>query len=358
MRCLSPTGVMVLLLLLILVPLAACQPVHHTSGVCDTCGLRPLAYQYGNMRVVGGTDALHGSWPWIVSIQNPLFSGTGHMCGGSLITPQWVLSAAHCFGHPSYVLESRVVIGANDLTQLGHGVEVRTIRRAILHEHYNNKTMANDIALLELDLPVWCSDYIQLACVPDASLHVDELTECYISGWGVTQARSAQPAQTAEILQEARVQLIDIQRCNSSRWYGGAVHPHNLCAGYPQGGIDTCQGDSGGPLVCRDNNADYFWLIGVTSWGKGCARAFRPGIYTSTQQYYDWILRQMRAAAHLTSRTETHVTTASSHYNATEPVPTPTQPTVSSSCPHLLQKLKDFFTRVQELLQTTLGKKA
>ncbi|OXB83384.1 UNVERIFIED_CONTAM: hypothetical protein H355_006231 [Colinus virginianus] len=148
-----------------------------------------MAYQYGSMRIVGGTDALHGSWPWIVSIQNPRFSGTGHMCGGSLISSQWVLSAAHCFGHPSYVLESRVVIGANDLTQLGYGVEVRSIRRAILHEHYNNKTMANDIALLELDGPVWCSNYIQLACVPDTWLHVAELTECYVSGWGVTRAR-------------------------------------------------------------------------------------------------------------------------------------------------------------------------
>ncbi|OXB79843.1 UNVERIFIED_CONTAM: hypothetical protein H355_004804 [Colinus virginianus] len=86
-----------------------------------------------------------------------------------------------------------------------------------------------------------CHNYIQLACVPDTWLHVAELTECYVSGWGVTHARSAQPAQTAEVLQEARVQLIDLKRCNSTWWYGGAVHPHNLCAGYPQGGIDTCQ---------------------------------------------------------------------------------------------------------------------
>ncbi|XP_075268048.1 acrosin-like [Opisthocomus hoazin] len=184
----------------------------------------------------------------------------------------------------------RVVIGATQLTQLGPEAQVRTIKRLLVHEHYSNITQRNDIALLELDQPVQCGYYVQLACVPDASLRVSQLRSCYVSGWGSTTARAGGPS---DVLQEAKVRLIDVKLCNSSRWYGGAIHSHNLCAGYPQGGIDTCQGDSGGPLVCKDNTNNYFWLVGVTSWGRGCARPNQPGVYTSTQHFHHWILRQM-----------------------------------------------------------------
>ncbi|NXO90779.1 ACRO protein, partial [Certhia brachydactyla] len=116
--------------------------------------------------------------------------------------------------------------------------KVIRIKRILRHQNYDAHTERNDIALLELDQPVECSDYIQLGCVPDSSLAVPELKTCYIAGWRATPESAPSPRL---VLQEAKVRLIDVQLCNSSRWYGGAVHPQDLCAGYPRGGIDTCQ---------------------------------------------------------------------------------------------------------------------
>ncbi|NXQ28226.1 ACRO protein, partial [Alaudala cheleensis] len=165
--------------------------------------------------------------------------------------------------------------------------QMRSVKQVLLHPYYNPADMSYDIALMELDHPLQCSPYIQLACVPDATLKVSELQNCWVAGWGATALRAQ---SSSDHLQEAKVQLIDLQLCNSTSWYAGAIHTHNLCAGYPQGTIDSCQGDSGGPLMCQDNKADYWWLVGVTSWGKGCGRAKQPGVYASTQYFYDWLL--------------------------------------------------------------------
>ncbi|NXY35963.1 ACRO protein, partial [Pomatorhinus ruficollis] len=210
-------------------------------------------------RIVAGMGALPGAWPWIVSIQDPRKTGTGHTCGGSLISPQWVLTAAHCFLQARNVTMWRVLIGATQLSHLGPEAQVRHIKRLLAHQETSP---------------------------PDRGVELQGAAGCSFL--------AVLPAQgPSDVLQEAKVRLLDIQLVNSSRWYAGTIHTHNLCAGYPRGGMDTCQGDSGGPLVCKDNSASYFWLVGVTSWGKGCARAKRPGVYTSTQHFYNWILLQM-----------------------------------------------------------------
>ncbi|XP_066033680.1 acrosin-like [Chamaea fasciata] len=247
------------------------------------------AYDYGMTRVVGGVGALEASWPWIVSIQHP---GLGHWCGGSLITADWVLTAAHCFDKLDDISMLYVVLGATEFTQPGPGAVVRNVKQVVVHPYYRRADFSYDIALLQLDGSVQCSAYIQLACLADPALEVSKLDNCWIAGWGSTTARAQ---GSSGRLQEAKVQLINSQLCNSTAWYAGQVHPYNLCAGYPQGTIDTCQGDSGGPLMCKDNTAEYWWVVGLTSWGEGCARPKRPGIYTSTRHFYHWIDYNIRA---------------------------------------------------------------
>ncbi|XP_053795429.1 acrosin-like isoform X1 [Vidua chalybeata] len=372
-----------LLILLIMAGLA--QSIQYTCR--GSCGLRAVpsvyhpttnyysdaAYDSSMTRIVGGTGALPGTWPWMVSIQHPWIPGLKHLCGGSLISTQWVLTAAHCFDEVTEISLLYVVIGATQLTQSGHGAQVHHVKQVLMHRYYNPDDMSYDIALMELDHPVQCSPYIQLACVADPTLRVSELQNCWVAGWGSTAARGQ---KSSDHLQQAKVQLINVQLCNSTFWYSGKIHTHNLCAGYPQGNIDTCQGDSGGPLMCQEKNSDYWWVIGITSWGRGCARARQPGIYISTQYFYDWILFHMnlspdgsssptsRACSHflITSHPWIHYITTPQPSQKPWPRPTPSPkptpvPTLGKvdSCPFPIKILVEFFTQVKELLQQTFG---
>ncbi|NXR36771.1 ACRO protein, partial [Zosterops hypoxanthus] len=218
-----------------------------------------------------GTGVQPGAWPGIVSIQATWENGTWHMCAGVLLSSQWVLTVAHCFARAGHISKWEVVIGATDLTQLGPESEVRHIQRLQVHQHYVPATARNDIALVELDQPVECSDYIQLGCVPDASLRVSELKSCYIAGWNFPKG-----------------EFPNRMCAPRASW---APRGHGLAtarAGSPEPSL-LAQGDSGGPLVCKDNGADYYWLVGMNSWGRGCDRARHPEIYTSTQHFYNWI---------------------------------------------------------------------
>ncbi|NWH96363.1 ACRO protein, partial [Aegithalos caudatus] len=172
----------------------------------------------------------------------------------------------------------QVVIGATDLAQPGPEAELRRIQRLLVHKYYDPATARNNIALVELEQGVECSDYIQLGCVPDSSVAVSELKTCYIAGWRAP-ADSA-PERSLSLRAQAGMQL-------PRGWHGkgraGRAPDPSLLA----------QGDSGGPLVCKDNVGDFFWLVGLAGWGRGCAGAKRPGVFTSTQHFHTWIRVQL-----------------------------------------------------------------
>ncbi|NWI76482.1 ACRO protein, partial [Dryoscopus gambensis] len=241
-------------------------------------------------------------WPGVVSVQATLENGTWHMCSGALINPQWVLTVAQCFLGARDTSTWKVVIGATDLTEPGPGAERRRIERVLVHQDYDDDSERNNIALLELDGPVECNDYIQLACVPDSSLAVPELKTCYIAGWRATAGSGQCPgaedglgtAGTRPGWPRAEAKAAGAAAWQSRAWAVPRMTPRILCE--PGAAPDPslpAQGDSGGPLVCKDNVGDYFWLVGLASWGRGCAGDRRPGIFTSTQHFHTWIQVQL-----------------------------------------------------------------
>ncbi|XP_075956703.1 transmembrane protease serine 13a [Anarhichas minor] len=258
-----------------------CPEQKTVSLQCVDCGR-----QESTSRIIGGTVAKVGQWPWQMSLH---FRGS-HTCGGVLISPDFVLTAAHCFlSSNSFALLERnwkVYGGAVSLDQLP---EPFLVERIILNENYNSKTNDQDVALLKLTSPVSFDANVHPACLPAFNEQVDNGRRCWTSGFGTTEFGSATVSR--ELL-EVTVDIISTRVCNSRSVYRGAVTKHMLCAGDLNGGKDSCQGDSGGPLVCE--GANRWHLIGITSWGSGCGGRNRPGVYTKVQSVLPWIYSNMK----------------------------------------------------------------
>ncbi|XP_072900920.1 enteropeptidase [Hemitrygon akajei] len=243
------------------------------------CG-RVLVRQANAGRIVGGNDATEGSWPWIVSLQ---FNGR-HLCGATLISRQWVVSAAHCmYGRNLIPSQWKAVLGLHNQVNLTYPqTRVILIDRILINPHYNKRTKDSDIVLLHLESPVSYTEYIQPACLPDRKQHFSPGLICSIAGWGAM----IQDGPSALILQEAEIPLVANEKCQENLPQYN-ITPNMMCAGYSNGGIDTCQGDSGGPLICKQDN--QWFLAGVTSFGHGCGLPQSPGVYARVTEFIDWI---------------------------------------------------------------------
>jgi len=240
-------------------------------------------------QIVNGSDADSCEWVWQVSLRKY----GRHSCGGVLISPEWVLTAAHCLGRGEGQGPSHVVVGEHDDTKTSGNEQTIEVAESYPHPDWD-WTGPGDIAMLRLQSPAALGDCAGLACLPAADENAAPGTRCAITGWG----RMDEGFRGASILQEAAVAIVDLPTC-IAKWaghWGPTASESNICIGAADEKMSTaCHGDSGGPLVCETSAG---WTVfGVTSFGDSietdagsvCSVTRKPAVYSSVHAHYDWI---------------------------------------------------------------------
>lgn len=219
-------------------------------------------------RVVGGTNAGTGEFPFIVSLRS---TSNSHFCGGSIISNYYVITAAHCVSGSS-ASSVVVVVGTNTLNSGGTSYRVS---RIVVHSGYNSNTISNDIALLRLSTAISYTSYVQPIALPYQGETSGAGVAAVASGWGYT---SYPGWSLPNNLQKVSLSVISNSQCSS---YMNNIYSTSICASGGNG-KGVCNGDSGGPLTAGGK------LIGLVSWGRPCAVGY-PDVYTRVSEYISWI---------------------------------------------------------------------
>lgn len=240
-------------------------------------------------RIIGGIRANPGDWPWMVAlIKADKVPFDGQYCGGTLVHPYWVLTAAHCTEDKQGVVyqpeEIFVVVGRTKLSEIEKG-ETLQVAEIIRHPDYDNPDPArppkDDLALLKLQTPSQqpilklTDEYAGLTKVGEKGI---------VMGWGTTNPNGQ---NYPDDLYQTEVPFVSHELCNSQRSYPDMITGQMLCAGYLKGGKDACVGDSGGPLIVETEFGPK--QVGIVSYGEGCALPNYYGIYTRLESFQNFV---------------------------------------------------------------------
>lgn len=238
-----------------------------------------------NSRIVGGEPAVSHSWAWAVSLRIP---GNKHFCGGTILSPHYVLTAAHCVEDPYMSrIDLTTAVGTDSLyDNVGQRIVVSKI---YIHPNWNTNTKENDIAILKLKKAISFKDRnIAKLCLPSTKDFVATdfpFTDSKLVGigWGTTSSGGT----ASSVLRQVTLGAVSntAPKCSNSIKNVRV----QFCAAVNGGGKDTCQGDSGGPLMYYSETYKQWMIAGITSFGRGCGLSDYAGIYTRASMYVDWI---------------------------------------------------------------------
>ncbi|GBL80670.1 Serine proteinase stubble [Araneus ventricosus] len=238
-------------------------------------------------RIVGGIKSHYLRWPWMISLRRLDGKSYKHKCGATLLNQYWAVTAAHCIDgkRPTDIILRLGEYNFRRADEMHPHVE-RRIYVMVIHPEFDRVTYENDLALLRFQEPVKLQANIVPVCLPR---NLDDITGriAVVTGWG----RLSEDGELPTSLHEVHLPIVSNKECEQMYYeagYAEKIREVFVCAGVSDGGLDACEGDSGGPMVVRGDHGEWV-LVGLISWGMGCAAPKQPGVYTRISEFTEWV---------------------------------------------------------------------